>query len=109
AVRPRLAGCGHEGRGCGCAGPSDVVSAQVILQPARVGRARHNVEDVVSCVRRVAVTFHGVSRAALEDRRRSDQKQNEETSASSFWAFNEKRFSSNYPGMMRGVRKNSSS
>jgi hypothetical protein len=27
-----------------------VVSAQVILQRARIWRSRHNVEDVVSCV-----------------------------------------------------------
>jgi hypothetical protein len=33
----------------------DVVSAQVILQRARIGRSRHNVEDVVSCVPREAV------------------------------------------------------
>src|SRR5438874_2575962 len=109
AVPKTLAECWHECPVCGFSAPRDVVSAQVILQPARIGRSRHNVEDVVSCVRRVAVAFHGVSRAALKDRRRSDQKQNEETSVSSFWAFNEKRFSSNYPGMMRGVRKNSSS
>jgi len=108
-VPKTLAECWHECPVCGFSAPRDVVSAQVILQPARIGRSRHNVEDVVSCVRRVAVAFHGVSRAALKDRRRSDQKQNEETSVSSFWAFNEKRFSSNYPGMMRGVRKNSSS
>jgi len=36
-------------------------------------------------------------------------KQNEETSVSSYCACNEKRFSSNYPGMIRGVRKNNSS
>jgi len=34
-----------------------VVSAQVILQRARIGRSRHNVEDVVSCVPREAVAF----------------------------------------------------
>jgi hypothetical protein len=35
----------------------DVVSAQVILQGARIGRSRHNVEDVVSCVPREAVAL----------------------------------------------------
>jgi hypothetical protein len=37
--------------------PRDVVTAQVILQRARIGRSRHNVEDVVSCVPREAVAF----------------------------------------------------
>src|SRR5256884_1576514 len=61
-----LAECWHACPACGLSAPRDVVSAQVILQPARIGRSRHNVEDVVSCVRRVAVAFHGVSRAALK-------------------------------------------
>jgi hypothetical protein len=34
-----------------------VVTAQVILQRGRVGRSRHNVEDVVSGVPREAVAF----------------------------------------------------
>jgi len=37
--------------------PRDVVSAQVILQRARIGRSRHNAEDVVSCLPREAVAF----------------------------------------------------
>ena len=37
--------------------PRDVVSAQVILQRARIGRSRPNLEDVVSCVPREAVAF----------------------------------------------------
>ena len=52
----------HECPVCGLSAPRDVVSAQVILQCARVGRSRRNVEDVVSCVPREAVAF----------RRRSD-------------------------------------
>src|SRR5215831_1241572 len=42
---------------CGLSAPRDLVSAQVILQCARVGRSRRNVEDVVSCVPREAVAF----------------------------------------------------
>ena len=64
AVPKKLAERWHECPECGLSAPRDVVSAQVILQPARIGRSRHNVEDVVSCVRREAVAFHGVSRAA---------------------------------------------
>src|SRR5579864_171467 len=42
---------------CGLWAPRDVVSAQVILQRARIGRSRPNVEDVVSCVPREGVAF----------------------------------------------------
>jgi len=47
----------HECPACGLSVPRDVVSAQVILQRARMGRSRHNVADVVSCVPREAVAF----------------------------------------------------
>jgi putative transposase len=47
----------HECPVCGLSGPRDVVSAQVILQRARIGRLGRNVEDVVSCVSREAVAF----------------------------------------------------
>jgi putative transposase len=47
----------HECPACGLFGPRDVVSAQVILQRARIGRSGQNVEDVVSCVSREAVAF----------------------------------------------------
>jgi len=47
----------HECPVCELSAPRDVVSAQVILQRARVGRSRRNVEDVVSCVPREAVAF----------------------------------------------------
>ena len=54
----------HECPACGLSVPRDVVSAQVILQRARIGRSRRNVEDVVSCVPREASPF----------RRRSDHR-----------------------------------
>src|SRR2546430_352794 len=51
AVPKTLAERWHECPACGLSAPRDVVSAQVILQRARIGRSRHNVEDVASCVR----------------------------------------------------------
>jgi len=42
---------------CELSAPRDVVSAQVILERARIGRSRHNVEDVVSCAPREAVAL----------------------------------------------------
>lgn len=43
---------------CGLSGSRDVVSAQIILQRAAwIGRSRHNVEAVNSCVPREAVCF----------------------------------------------------
>jgi len=57
AVPKTLAERWHECPVCGLSAPRNVVSAQVILQRARVGRSRHNVEDVVSCVPREAVAF----------------------------------------------------
>ena len=48
----------HECPVCGLSAPRDVVSAQVILQRARIARSRHNVEDAVSCVPREAVASH---------------------------------------------------
>ena len=57
AVPKTLAERWHECPVCGLSAPRDVVSAQVILQRARIGRSRHNVEDVVSCVPREAVAF----------------------------------------------------
>jgi len=47
----------HECPACGLSGRRDVVSAQVILQRARIGRSGRNVEDVVSCVSREAIAF----------------------------------------------------
>jgi len=47
----------HECPACGLSAPRDVVSAQVILQRARIGRSGGRVEDVVSCVSRQAVAF----------------------------------------------------
>jgi hypothetical protein len=40
---------------CRLSAPRNVASAQVLLQRARVGRSRHNVEEVVLCE---AVAFH---------------------------------------------------
>ena len=57
AVPKTLAERWHECPVCGLSAPRNVVSAQVILERARVGRSRHNVEDVVSCVPREAVAF----------------------------------------------------
>src|SRR5437667_8634867 len=48
AVPKTLAERWHECPVCGLSAPRDVVSAQVILQRARIGRSRHNVEDVSS-------------------------------------------------------------
>ena len=59
AVRKTLAERWHECPVCGLSAPRNVVSAQVILQRARIGRSRHNVEDVVSCVPREAVASQG--------------------------------------------------
>ena len=59
AVPKTLAERWHACPVCGLSAPRDVVSAQVILQRARIGRSRHNVEDVVSCVPREAVAFSG--------------------------------------------------
>ena len=47
----------HACPACGLSALRDVVSAQVILQRARIGRSRRNVEDVVSRVPREAVAF----------------------------------------------------
>ena len=57
AVPKTLAERWHECPVCGLSAPRNVVSAQVILERARIGRSRHNVEDVVSCVPREAVAF----------------------------------------------------
>ena len=57
AVPKTLAERWHECPVCGLSAPRNVVSAQVILQRARIGRSRQNVEDVVSCVLREAVAF----------------------------------------------------
>src|SRR5207244_3169257 len=57
AVPKTLAERWHECPVCGLSAPRDVVTAQVILERARIGRSRHNVEDVVSCVPREAVAF----------------------------------------------------
>ena len=57
AVPKTLAERWHKCPVCGLSAPRNVVSAQVILQRARIGRSRHNVEDVVSCVPREAVAF----------------------------------------------------
>ena len=47
----------HACPACRLSAPRDVVSAQIILQRARIRRAGQNVEDVVSCVSREAVAF----------------------------------------------------
>ena len=57
AVPKTLADRWHNCPACGLSASRDVVSAQVILQHARIGRSRRNVEDVVSCVPREAVAF----------------------------------------------------
>ena len=57
AVPKTLAERWHACAVCGLSAPRNVVSAQVILQRARVGRSRPNVEDVVSRVPREAVAF----------------------------------------------------
>ena len=54
AVPKTLAERWHECPVCGLSAPRDVVSAQVILERARIGCSRHNVEEVVSCVLREA-------------------------------------------------------
>ena len=56
-VPKTLADRWHECPACGLSAWRDVVSAQVILQRARIGRSGRNVEDVVSCVSREAVAF----------------------------------------------------
>ena len=57
AVPKTLAQRWHARPVCGLSAPRDVVTAQVILERARVARSRHNVEDVVSCVPREAVAL----------------------------------------------------
>lgn len=57
SVPKTLADRRHECPACGLSGSRDVVSAQVILQRARIGRSRVNVEAVGSCVPREAVAF----------------------------------------------------
>ena len=57
SVRKTLADRWHECPACGLSGSRDVVSAQVILQRARIEPSRRNVEVVVSCVPREAVAF----------------------------------------------------
>jgi putative transposase len=47
----------HACPACRWSAPRDVVSAQIILQRARIRRSGQNVEDVVSCVSREAVAF----------------------------------------------------
>jgi len=47
----------HQCPRCGLSAPRDVVSAQVILQRARIELSRRNVEVVVSCVPREAVAL----------------------------------------------------
>ena len=56
-VPKTLADRWHECPACGLSAWRDVVSAQVILQRARIGGSGRNVEDVVSCVSREAVAF----------------------------------------------------
>src|SRR5262245_21931860 len=56
-VPKTLADRRHECPACGMSASRDVVSAQVVLQRARIGRSRRNVEAVVSCVPREAVAF----------------------------------------------------
>jgi putative transposase len=57
SVRKTLADRWHECPACGLSGSRDVVSAQVILQRARIEPSRRNVEVVVSCVPREAAAF----------------------------------------------------
>jgi putative transposase len=47
----------HECPNCGLAAPRDVVSAQIILQRARMGRSGQNVGAVMPSVPREAVCF----------------------------------------------------
>ena len=57
SVPKTLADRWHECPACGLSASRDVVSAQVILQRARIEPSRRNVEVVVSCVPREAVAF----------------------------------------------------
>ena len=57
AVPKTLAERWHECRVCGLSAPRDVVTAQVILQRARIRRSWHNVVDVISCVPREALAL----------------------------------------------------
>jgi putative transposase len=57
AVPKTLADRWHECPACGLSASRDVVSAQVILQRARIGRSQRNVGDVVPSVLREAVAF----------------------------------------------------
>ncbi len=56
-VAKTLADRWHACPACGLSAPRDVVSAQVILQRARILPSRLNVEAVGSCVLREAVAF----------------------------------------------------
>ena len=47
----------------GLSAPRNVVSAQVMLERAWLGRSRHNGEDVVSRTRREAVAFQATERS----------------------------------------------
>ena len=47
----------HACPACSLSAPRDVVSAQIILQRARIRRSGQNVEEDVSCVSREAVAF----------------------------------------------------
>ena len=57
SVPKRLGDRWHQCPACSWSAPRDVVSAQIILQRARIRRSGQNVEDVVSCVSREAVAF----------------------------------------------------
>lgn len=57
AVGKTLTDRWHDCSACGLSAPRDVVSAQIVLQRARIERSRHNVEVVNSCVPREAVCF----------------------------------------------------
>jgi putative transposase len=57
SVPKTLADRWHQCSACGLSAGRDVVSAQVILQRARIEPSRRNVEEVVSCVPREAVAF----------------------------------------------------
>jgi putative transposase len=56
-VRKPLSQRWHECPACGLSAPRDVVSAQVILQRARIGRSRPNVGVITPSVSREAVCF----------------------------------------------------
>lgn len=56
-VAKDLADRWHTCPACGASDDRDVVSAQVVLQRARIERSRHNVEVLNSCVPREAVCF----------------------------------------------------